>query len=218
VDFVCPIEAVIPGAQGRLLAALARISAPVTLRTAAELAGVSPAQCSQLFGALVDLGIVEREDVPPAAHFRLVRDHVAATPLLELLEAEARFLAELRRTASRIQPKPVSVVAFGSLVRGQAGVGSDVDVLMVRTSQVDGDDAAWRQSVAAWVTSGERMSGNPVNLLEVDDAEAGRRLQRGGGVWTAIREEGRTVYGLTVDELRGAPRGKKRSSPKRVTR
>jgi hypothetical protein len=33
-----------------------------------------------LLGRLVELGVVERADVPPAAHLRLERDHVAAKP------------------------------------------------------------------------------------------------------------------------------------------
>jgi len=218
MDFVRPIEAVITGAQGRLLGALSRVSGPVTLRTAAELAGVSPAQCSRLLGPLVDLGVVEREDVPPAAHFWLVRDHLAAQPLLQLLDAEGRFLSALRRSAPRIRPEPVSIIVFGSLARGEARADSDVDVLMVRSSDVDGAEVEWLESVATWVAYAERISGNPVSLLEVDSVEAGRRLRRGGGVWTAIREEGRSVYGLSAEELLGATRGTKRSSPKRVTR
>jgi hypothetical protein len=80
MDFVRPIESVIPGAQGKLLAALARVSGPLTLRSAAEVAGISTGQCSMLLGRLVELGVVERADVPPAAHLRLERDHVAAKP------------------------------------------------------------------------------------------------------------------------------------------
>ena len=107
MDFARPIESVIPGVQGRLLAALARITGPVTLRAAAELAGVSTGQCSRVLGSLVELGVVERTDIPPAAHFRLVRDHVAAQPLLDLLATSERFLERVATTATRIRPVPV---------------------------------------------------------------------------------------------------------------
>jgi predicted nucleotidyltransferase len=206
MDFARPIEAVIPGAQGKLLAALARITGPVTLRAAAELAGVSTAQCSRVLGSLVELGIVEREDVPPAAHFRLVRDHVAAQPLLALLATRDRFLEHLGNTAARIRPSPISVVAFGSLVRGEATIDSDIDVLLVRSSEVAVDDSGWRDALARWAAGAERASGNPVNLLEVDAAEARRLLRSGKGVWSSIRSEGHGVFGQTVDELRGGRR------------
>ena len=41
MDFVHPIEAVIPGAQGRVLAVLVETTAELNLRTLARLAGVS---------------------------------------------------------------------------------------------------------------------------------------------------------------------------------
>jgi hypothetical protein len=207
MDFVRPIEAVIPGAQGKLLAALARITGPVTLRTAAGLAGVSTGQCSRVLGSLVELGIVEREDIPPAAHFRLVRDHVAAQPLLDLLATGERLLAQVAKTAAKIRPAPVSVVVFGSLARGEARVDSDIDVLIVRSSEVAADDSGWRDAVASWTVGVERASGNAVNLLEVDQAEARRLLRSVRGVWSSIRREGLGVLGLTVDELRGGRRG-----------
>ena len=207
MDFARPIESVIPGVQGRLLAALARITGPVTLRAAAELAGVSTGQCSRVLGSLVELGVVERTDIPPAAHFRLVRDHVAAQPLLDLLATSERFLDRVAKTAARIRPVPVSVIVFGSLVRGEARVDSDIDVLLVRPSEVAAHDSRWRDAAAGWTAGVERASGNAVNLLEVDQAEARRLLRSGKGVWSSIRREGHGVFGLTVDELRGGGRG-----------
>jgi len=44
VDFRDPIAAVIPGVQGRVLTALARTETELTMRTVAELAGVSANQ------------------------------------------------------------------------------------------------------------------------------------------------------------------------------
>jgi hypothetical protein len=207
MDFARPIESVIPGAQGKLLAALARVSGPLTLRAAAEVAAVSTGQCSELLRQLVVLGIVEREDIPPAAHFRLVRDHVAAKPLLALLDTCERFIESVGKTAARIRPTPISVVVLGSLARGEARSDSDIDVLVVRPSEIAADDGGWRDAVARWVAGAERASGNPVNLLEADAAEARRLLRSGKGVWSSIRREGRGVFGQTVDELRGGKRG-----------
>jgi hypothetical protein len=212
MDFVRPVEAVIPGAQGKLLAALARITGPVTLRAVAELSDVSIAQCSRVLGTLVELGVVERVDVPPAALFRLVRDHVAVQPLLELTASRDRYLQGLGKAAGRVRPAPVSIVVFGSLARGEARVGSDIDVLIVRPSAVGSDDVRWRDSVATWTHGAERASGNVVNLLEVDEAEARRLLRASRGAWSSIRREGLGVFGLTTDELRGGRSGASRSN------
>jgi DNA-binding MarR family transcriptional regulator len=60
VDFPRPVEAVIPGAQGRILAVLAEKTGELNLRTIARLANVSPAQASRVLPDLVALGLVER--------------------------------------------------------------------------------------------------------------------------------------------------------------
>lgn len=65
MDYRRPVEALIPGVQGRVLGVLARTSTDLTMRAVAELGGVSPQQASVVIGKLVELGVVERRDVPP---------------------------------------------------------------------------------------------------------------------------------------------------------
>lgn len=67
VDFVRPIEAIVPGAQGRVLAVLAETTAELDLRTIAKLAAVSIVQASRVLPGLVELGVVERREVPPSS-------------------------------------------------------------------------------------------------------------------------------------------------------
>ncbi|MBI2167891.1 MAG: helix-turn-helix domain-containing protein, partial [Actinobacteria bacterium] len=65
MDFVRPIEAMLAGARGRVLAVLAETTAELNLRTIAQLAGVSQAQASRVLPGMVELGVVERREVPP---------------------------------------------------------------------------------------------------------------------------------------------------------
>ena len=67
-----------PDAQGRVLGTLARTTAELTLTTVADLSGVSLAHVARIVPRLVELGVVERRDVPPAALVRLVHDNLAA--------------------------------------------------------------------------------------------------------------------------------------------
>lgn len=71
VDFVRPVQSLIPGAQGRVLDVLARTTAELNLGTVARLAGVSAAQASRVLPRLVELGVVARRDVPPSSLYRL---------------------------------------------------------------------------------------------------------------------------------------------------
>jgi predicted nucleotidyltransferase len=205
VDFSQPIRALVPGVQGKLLAALAETTAGLNLRTVARLAGVSIAQASRVLSDLVDLGVVERTDVPPSALFRLVREHVAARPILDLLEARERLLDEMGRIAASLPVPPASVIVFGSLARGEADRASDIDAVVVRPATRDEDDETWSSSIDQWRRAVRRASGNRVEVLEVDMSEVGARLRGRQPLWRDVRRDGIVVYGSSLAELEDAP-------------
>lgn len=201
MDFVRPIDAIVPGAQGRVLTVLAETTTELNLRTIAQLAGISQAHASRLLPDLVALGVVERREVPPSSLFRLVPEHVASRAILALARSTDTVLAEMGRLAGALPHPPVGVIIFGSFARRDADTDSDIDVVIVRPAEVDEDDDAWSASLEAWRRDVRRLSGNPVEVLEVSADEAVRKLRGRAQVWTDIRRDGRVVYGLGVDEL-----------------
>ena len=201
MDFVRPIEAVIPGVQGRVLAVLAETTAELNLRTIARLSGVSLAQVSRVLPGLVDLGLVERREAPPSSLFRLVPEHVAAGPLVSLARARDGVIEEMRRVAAALDVAPVSVIVFGSFARGEADAESDIDTVFVRPMSIDESDEAWADSVEQWRSQIRRISGNPVEVLEVGSDEIGARLRSRQPVWRDIRREGIVVHGQALDEF-----------------
>jgi len=204
VDFTAPVQALIPGTQGRILAVLAQTSAELNLRTLARLSGVSLAQASRVMPHLVEQGIVERRDVPPAALFRLVEDHVAARAVLAVGRARTTVLDELGRTAGGISPAPLSVIVFGSLARGDAHAGSDIDIVVVRPTGVDDDHETWHTTLEQWREHGRRLTGNPIEILDVGAADSARLLRsRRRPLWSDIRQDGIVIYGRTIQELTG---------------
>jgi hypothetical protein len=203
VDFVRPIEAIVPGAQGRVLAVLAETTAELNLRTIAQLAGVSQAQASRVLPGLVELGVVERREVPPASLFRLVPEHVAARALLALARSTDTVLDEIGRLASALPHPPVSVIVFGSFVRREAGPESDIDIVVVRLADIDeDDDQGWATSLEGWRSDVRRLTGNPVEVLEVDTEEAAAKVAGRSALWAEIRRDGRVAYGLGLEKLR----------------
>ena len=207
MDFVRPIEAMVPGAQGRVLAVLAQTTAELNLRTIAQLAGVSQAQASRVLPGLVQLGFLERREVPPASLFRLVPEHIGSRALLALARSNDTVLDEIGRLAGALPRPPVSVIVFGSFARREAGVDSDIDVLVVRPVDIDGDDDAWADSLEAWRRSVGRLTGNLVEVLEVSAEEAATKATGRSPVWADIRRDGRAVHGLGIDELRAVGGG-----------
>ena len=199
-----PVQAVIPGAQGRILAVLVETSAELNLRTVARLSGVSLAQASRVLPALVSLGLVERREVPPSALFRAVPDHVAMRAVQVLSRAREVILEEIGRQAGKVPGPPVSVIVFGSLARGDGGPESDIDVVIVRPIDVGEDSDDWRRGVEAWRADVRRMAGSAVDLIEVGEADIARLLRSRRPMWRDVLRDGVVVYGAPLAELRAA--------------
>lgn len=206
MDFVRPVEAIVPGAQGRVLAVLAETTAELNLRTIAELSGVSTAQVSRVLPGLVQLGVLERREVPPASLFRFVPEHVASRAIMVLARAGDTVLMELGELVAALPIAPVSVVVFGSFARREADAESDIDLLVVRPTEVDEDDERWVASMGQLQTNGRRLSGNRLQVLEVDGRDVASLIESRRPLWVDIRRDGRLVYGASLAELRDPAR------------
>jgi predicted nucleotidyltransferase len=202
VDFVHPITAVIPGAKGRILDVLVQTTAELSVRTIARLAGVSAAQASRVLPDLVELGIVERREVPPSSQFQLVRSNVAAQALIALSRARESVLDQIGAAAAALPAPPVSVIVFGSFARSEATSDSDLDIVVVRPDELEEDDATWTALIDDWRDHVRAVAGNAVEILEVNRAEAGAKLGSRSTLWREIARDGVVAHGLPVDELR----------------
>ncbi len=202
MDYVGPVETLLPGVQGKVLGVLARNDAELSMRAVARLAGVSPQQSSVVLGHLVDLGIVERRDVPPVALVRLSPDNLAAQTVAALANLRQTALDRLADLATSIRPAPASLIVFGSFARGQAGAASDLDILVVRPAGVSGDDDGWTGSLGAWSDRARRVVGNPVNMIEVSAAELPELLGRPApSLWSEIVTDGVLLHGAPINTV-----------------
>ena len=201
MDFTRPVEAVVPDAQGRILAVLCQTTTELNLRTLADLSGVSLAHAARVVPRLVQLGMVDRREVPPSALVRIVPDHLAVRPLLALAGLRESLLEELRGSAKRIRPAPANITLFGSLARGDGDAASDLDLVIVRAAGVEEDDAVWERTVATYLERIARVSGNPVNRIDVSIDEVPGLVRSRAELWRAVRVEGVVLVGSSLDDL-----------------
>lgn len=202
MDFIRPVQAVIPGAQGRILSVLAETSAELNLRSIARLSGVSLAHASRVMPVLVELGVVERREAPPSALFRFVPENVASRAITALTRSRHTVLDEMGSVATRLDSPPVSIVVFGSFARGEADSESDIDVLVVRPLDVEEDDLSWREALDGWREHVSRLAGNRVETLEVTEQDMPRLLRSRKPLWTDVQREGVVVFGLPLMALK----------------
>jgi predicted nucleotidyltransferase len=201
VDFTHPLEAIVPGAVGRVLTVLVNTSAPLSGRTIAELAGVSSSQAARVLPSLVDLGLVTAESAPPAILYSLVTDHIAAAPLQALTASAQTFVDRLAEHVARLEPAPVSVAAFGSFARHQADAASDIDLLVVRPSAIAADDESWETTVDQIRTFARRLSGNGIDILEAPRDEAAALMASDAPLWHDIRRDALLIHGRPLTEI-----------------
>ncbi|MFT5204527.1 MAG: putative nucleotidyltransferase, partial [Candidatus Aldehydirespiratoraceae bacterium] len=190
MDFVHPVEAAILGTQGRVLAVLAETTGELNLRRVARLADVSAAQASRVLPGLVELGLVERREVPPSSMFRINHENVAAALVIELSRSHDISLERLGAAALELPLPPASVIIFGSFARREADRHSDIDALIIRPDGVDEDDDTWATGVEQWRQHVRKITGNPVEVIEADGAEAARKLSSKSPLWRDIAREG----------------------------
>jgi len=201
MDYGNPVEVLIPGVQGRVLAVLARTEAELTMRSVAELGGVSANQATVVLNRLVRLGLVERRDVGAAALVRLVRENEAARSVLALVDLRQGVLTRLAEEAKKIRPVPTCLAVFGSFARGEAHENSDIDVLAVPPSAGQADGGRWTATLGEWSDQAARITGNPVNLLEATVEELARLVRRERAPWRTIVEEAVVLVGTFPPEL-----------------
>lgn len=198
-----PIEALVPGARGKVLGVLARASAELSMRTVAELAEVSVQQASVVLRELVRLGIIDRREAPPSALVQLCPTNLAAGAVRDLLGLRDQAIEWMARHAPEINPAPEALVLFGSFARGQARAESDIDVLAVRPGGLDAQgETAWYESIGAWQDATAHALGNPVNLIEAGAEELRAKLSAGGeSVWLDALTEGITLAGSSMGPM-----------------
>lgn len=208
MDFGHPMRVVTPTLDGEVLTVLTRADASMTGRQIHRLAARgSEVGIKRAADRLVEEGVLLREAVGQAHHYRLNREHLAA-PALELLAAlREEFLSRLRGAVAQWEEPPLAAVLFGSVARGEGTPASDVDLLVIRRAGEDPESAAWHAQLASLQRQATRWTGNDLRILEFTEDEI-----RDGPLEPAVAEaleEGLGIYG-SRRELRRLARGERR--------
>jgi hypothetical protein len=171
MNFQRPLAVVSPTLDGDVLAALAHADRALTGRAIERETGASHGGVARALDYLVGEGVVLREPAGRAYLYRLNRDHLAS-PWIEGLAGLRQQLTErLRTSLATWTIQPAASVLFGSAARGNAGRGSDIDLLIVRPAETDADDASWREQIIALQAAATRWTGNDARVLEYGENE-----------------------------------------------
>jgi predicted nucleotidyltransferase len=172
MDFSRPMRVVTPTLDGDVLTVLAGAEEEFSGRQIHRLLGHSSEPgVRKALERLVDQGVVRRRRAGRAMLYRLNRKHLAATHIEGLASLRMQLVQRLRGCIDRWDPPPRLALLFGSVARGGAGPGSDLDLLVVRRSDVGEGAEAWQRQLAALELEAGDATGNDARILEYGERE-----------------------------------------------
>jgi predicted nucleotidyltransferase len=181
MDVSAPHRSVVAGLDGDVLVLLAGRTAPMTGREIADALGLrSHDGVRKSLERLVAQGIVDRQPAGNALMHRLNREHVAAPVVLALASLRTELWTRLRDAIAAWPVQPAHASVFGSAARGDGGLGSDVDLFVLRPDRVDPDDLQWQDQLARLEELVHDWTGNAVSIVEQSEGEV-RELAHAAG-------------------------------------
>ena len=193
-----PFRVVTSTVDGDVLGVLARAEAAFTPPEVHRLLGErSEAGVRNALSRLREQGIVDAERIGHAVTYRLNREHLAAGPVIELAHLQATFLQRVREVIAGWSVEARYAALFGSAAKGSMRPDSDIDVFLVRPSDVDPDDPSWSTQVGDLTTVVSRWTGNDARILEYSEDEVDSGLRQGDRVLGDIATDGITLHGPT---------------------
>lgn len=193
MDLNRPLSSVTPTLDGDVLAVLANADDTFTTGQLHRLLPRASEQgVRKVLQRLVEQGVVQSTRVGNAYTYRLNREHLAAPHIIGLAHVKQTLLGRLAERLESWEVPPVYAAVFGSTARGLMTVDSDLDLLLVRSDNVDDDK--WAAQVDTLVAEVTRWIGNDVRALEFTSKEVATSGHR-EPVLRDVLDEGLTVAG-----------------------
>jgi predicted nucleotidyltransferase len=185
MNLSAPVTDVAPGVRGALLQALARFEQPVTRRQLARAASVTSGHGSRVVDSLIDAGLVTEISAGRASLVALNREHLAAPHIIALAGLRGELIRRLRERFSDWDYL-VGAWLFGSVARGDAHQGSDIDVLLVAT---DLESSSLHEQLTSLQADAQSWTGNVLQFVEHSVSS-----------WERLRESGNPLVGQIRDD------------------
>ena len=199
MHFSEPGTVVMPAKTAAVLRALVGTSRALSVRDLARLAHTSPARTSEIVARLDEHGLVDVEEAGGAKLCRFNHEHVAAKAVADLVGMRRLLLDLLRSEISSWSVQPAHASLFGSAARGDGDTRSDIDLLLVRASDVDAD--AWDTQLATAADRLRRATGNAVSWFDLDLDGLRAAVRAGEGIVDEWRRTALHLCGTPLAEL-----------------
>jgi hypothetical protein len=198
MDLTNPANAVAPSLDAVVLAVLAGTSRPLTGRQVQRICGRSQWGVQTVLSRMVRHGLVDSVEAGSARLYTLNREHVAADAAIILSDLRGRLFQRMKDHLERWPVAPLAAAVFGSAARGDGGPDSDIDVLIVRPTDVMADDPRWGASVDDLSRAILAWSGNHASIIQASPEQVGEMVERAEPLVEALKREAVPITELEV--------------------
>ena len=195
-----PARSLVPTVDAPVLLALNATTGPLTGRRLATLAGASHTAVNAILARLTRAGIVLAERQGNAVLYRANRDHVGWAVVEALAGMRRSALDVMQNELASWQTAPVTTLCFGSFARGEGDEDSDVDLLLVRPSDVAELDDTWDRQQQALRDLVQRTTGNDCQILDIDFPRLLRHVDLNDPLVSNWLHDGVLLSGITLTE------------------
>ncbi len=187
--------------EARVLTALLRVDAPLTGRAIARVAGLTQPTAQRTLMRLRKAGLVIAAPSPPSLLYRPNSEHLAMPALLALLHLDDELRARMAKHVAGWHLPPASVVIFGSIARGEAMAGSDLDVLVVRRDTIEPDESVWQNQLSDLAERLRGWTGRRASTIDMSRHEVTDGLAHREPFLVEVERDGHLIAGQALREL-----------------
>ena len=197
MDFSNNISSIFPGSQSVVLEELLRTARPVTGRQLALQLGdkLGKSRVFEVLHQLAEQDLVVREVVGASHLYSINQKHLCYELMKSLTQPRDLLISFIARQIGRWSPKPEASLLFGSIARGNAKPGSDVDLLLIRPNRVREDDDSWQDQLFRLTLAVQRATGNDLNYLDYSQAEMASLAKSGARLVRELNQHGVVITG-----------------------
>lgn len=188
MDVATPYADLMPGLEGPVLEVLAGTTRPMTGREIQRLArrGAVSGVAATL-DRLVTSGLVLAAPAGRAILYRANRDHLAWPMVEAAVGLRVSLLQHLAAAVGAWTVRPQQARLFGSAARGDGGVESDIDLLLVREGAASEE---WERQVEGLITQIRAWTGNDAQVIDVDSRRWRRMVKEADPLVDSVNADG----------------------------
>ena len=188
-----------------MLVALAGSTVQRTGRELARLSGRSVTGVQHALDRLVDEGLVHRAQAGRSFLYLLNREHLLAPAVEVMAGARWGLVERLRELIGGWKTPTFHASLFGSAARGEGNSRSDIDLLMVRRTEIDSEDGGWRRQLDDLADRVWLWTGNPAGVVEISEGDLSRLLEERPPALEEIEQQGIDLAGTPLRKWMKTP-------------